>query len=53
MNFPNLDELLFLKVLAFPNASRRGFESKTYFSIPSFLELAYRYISIKSTFYSS
>ena len=27
MNFPNLEELLFLIVLALPNASKIGFES--------------------------
>jgi hypothetical protein len=34
INFPNLEELLFLKVLALPNASKSGLVSKTYFSIP-------------------
>lgn len=33
MNFPNLLELSFLAVLAFPNASRRGLEAKTCYSI--------------------
>jgi hypothetical protein len=34
MNLPNLEELLFLKVLALPKASRTGLVSSTYFSIP-------------------
>jgi membrane protease YdiL (CAAX protease family) len=34
MNLPNLEELLFLKVLALPKASRTGLVSRTCFSIP-------------------
>jgi hypothetical protein len=34
MNFPNLDELLFLRVLALPKASRIGFADKIFCSIP-------------------
>jgi len=36
MNLPNRELLLFLKVFAFPNASRRGLESRTCFSMVAF-----------------
>ena len=33
VNFPNLDELSFLTVLAFPNASKRGLDSRIFSSM--------------------
>ena len=47
MNFPNLLELSFLAVLAFPNASRSGLEAKTYYSTESALDFCPNYSAAK------